>query len=377
MKDLTKTDKSLNPDDIKKAENLAKQLNISDDTALMNFGIDTQKKLGDASTKILNGIKTKDADEAGDALASLVMQIKGCDIEPNWFEKNISKVPIIGKVFDYSRKIVVKYSNVESNLDEIVHTLDKSRLSLLKDNVSLKNLYEDTIKFINDNKVNIEALNIHIKDLDENIIPEKERELQNDPSNELLIQELTVLKNKKSRVEKKIYNFKLFEVSSIQSLPRLLLIQDGNKQLCETIQTSVLNTIPLWRNQVAEAITLNKQHKVAKLSESVYDMTNELIRSNSLRTKENTLLIAKQMERGIIDVETLDKANKDFIETLDEVIKIKEEGRKARIEAEKKLESIKDELSDKIKSIHLIDKNETFDTTYEDVSESDDILSLK
>ncbi len=361
----------LSPEENKQAQTLAKSLDIKNESAIMNFGVDTQKKLGDASTKILAQVKTKEAEEAGEALSELVKQIQGCDINQTGFEKFMSKLPVIGGIYNHTRKIIAQHKSVEGNLDEIVGRLDKSRLSLVKDNTHLGTLYDDNTKFIRENKVNIEALRIVMREIKDTHIPEMEKYVNDNPKDDIKLQELSKLKSTMNRLDKKVYNLELFNTAAIQSLPRITLIQDGNKELVENIQSTVLNVIPLWRNQIAETIALIKQEKVAKLQSAVYDVTNKLIRDNATRSRENTIAIAQQMERGIIDIETLQIANKEFIATIDQVIKIKEEGAKKRIEAEKSIEAIKQELTDKIKSVHITNtvENETVDADYTEVEE--------
>jgi uncharacterized protein YaaN involved in tellurite resistance len=337
----------------------------------MNFGVETQKKLGDASSKILAQVKTKDAEEAGEALSELVKQIQSCDINQSGFEKIMSKLPLVGGIFNHTRKIIAQHKSVEGNLDEIVGRLDKSRLSLVKDNSHLRTLYDDNIKFIKENKVNTEALRIKMREMNDIIIPELEKQCAENPKDDIKLQELSIMKNTLNRIDKKVYNLELFNTAAIQSLPRIVLIQEGNKELVENIQSTVLNVIPLWRNQIAEAVALIKQEKVAALQSAVYDVTNKLIKDNATRSRENTIAIAKQMERGIIDIETLKLANKEFIATLDEVIKIKEEGAKNRIEAQKTIENIKTELSEKIKSVNITNsvENDVVDTDFIEVED--------
>ena len=337
----------LSETELKLAESLASKIDVKNETSIMNFGIETQKKLGDSSTKILAQVKTREAEEAGEALSDLVQKIQGCDINQSGFEKFMSKIPLLGMAFNHTRKIISQHQSVESNLDEIVGRLDKSRLALVKDNTHLSSLYEDNVKFIVENKVNIEALKIVMRDISDNQIPEMEKYVLENPNDNIKIQELSTLKNTLGRIDKKVHNLQLFEVASIQSLPRINLIKEGNKELVENIQSTVLNVIPLWRNQIAETIALIKQGKIADMQEAVYDVTNKLIRDNATRSKENTIAIAKQTERGIIDIETLQIANKEFMATIDGVIKVKEDGSKKRRESEVALESIKKELSDK------------------------------
>ena len=362
----------LSETELKLAESLASKIDVKNETSIMNFGIETQKKLGDSSTKILAQVKTREAEEAGEALSDLVQKIQGCDINQSGFEKFMSKIPLLGMAFNHTRKIISQHQSVESNLDEIVGRLDKSRLALVKDNTHLSSLYEDNVKFIVENKVNIEALKIVMRDISDNQIPEMEKYVLENPNDNIKIQELSTLKNTLGRIDKKVHNLQLFEVASIQSLPRINLIKEGNKELVENIQSTVLNVIPLWRNQIAETIALIKQGKIADMQEAVYDVTNKLIRDNATRSKENTIAIAKQTERGIIDIETLQIANKEFMATIDGVIKVKEDGSKKRRESEVALESIKKELSDKIKSIHItsgVDGDTTNDVEYTEVED--------
>lgn len=355
---------NLTKEEIFKAKELAKKIDYNNDSSIINFGIDTQRKLGESSNKILEHVKTKDVDEVGEILTSLVQKIQAYDVNQNWFEKTFSKLPVLNKVFNHTKKIISQYKTVETNLSEITIKLEKNRSSLNKDNINLKIQYEDNIKYIKENKINIEALKIVVEDL-KNVIKEKELDLSVS-NNEMISQEINVLTNKLNRLDKKIHNLKIFETSIQQSLPRLLMIQEGNNELMENIQFSILNVIPLWKNQVAEAISLNKQKSIADIQESVYSMTNDLIKSNSTKTKENMILIAKQMEKDVIDIETIEKSNRDIIETIDAVLKIKSEGREKRIDVQKRLETIKTELSDKINSLNKIEET-TINTDYEEI----------
>ena len=362
----------LSEQELKQAEKLAKGLDVRNDNAIMNFGVETQKKLGDASSRILAQVKTKEAEEAGEALSVLVREIQGCDINQTGFEKLMAKIPIVNKLYDHTRKVITQHKNVESNLDEIVGRLEKSRVSLVRDNSNLKVLYDDQMKFINENKVNIEALRMVMREMNEIHIPDLEKRVQDNSNDNILLQELSLMKSTLIRIDKKVHNLELFEVAAIQSLPRISLIQEGNKELVENIQSTVLNVIPLWRNQIAETIALIRQNKISTLQGVVYDVTNKLIKDNATRSRENTIAIAKQMERGIIDIDTLQLANKEFMATIDEVIKIKEEGAKKRLESEKILEDIKLQLSEKIKSVHIQSSVDN-ETEEDDFSIVDDV----
>jgi uncharacterized protein YaaN involved in tellurite resistance len=362
----------LSSEDKLRAEELSKTIDIRNDSTITTFGMDTQKKFGEASNKMLSQVKNKEAEEAGSALSELVEKMQGMDLEQSGVEKFLSKIPIIKNLVSHSRKIIAQHTNVESNLDLIVGKLDSSMLALTKDNANLQNLKIDNMNFLSENKVNIEAIRIIMRDLEKKQIPELQKYVDKHPDDDIKIQELHKMKDSLNRLDKKVYNLELFNTAVIQSLPRLDLIQNGNIQLCDNIQNTVLTVIPLWRGQIAERVTLIKQSKVAKNQEAVYDLTNRLISDNSKTTKENTLAIARQMERGIIDIETLKQTNKDFIDTLDGVIKIREEGSKKRLEAEKVLHDIKKELGDKMKSINTqttVTNDSVVDTDYVEVED--------
>ena len=289
----------LSSEDKLRAEELSKTIDIRNDSTITTFGMDTQKKFGEASNKMLSQVKNKEAEEAGSALSELVEKMQGMDLEQSGVEKFLSKIPIIKNLVSHSRKIIAQHTNVESNLDLIVGKLDSSMLALTKDNANLQNLKIDNMNFLGENKVNIEAIRIIMRDLEKKQIPELQKYVDKHPDDDIKIQELHKMKDSLNRLDKKVYNLELFNTAVIQSLPRLDLIQNGNIQLCDNIQNTVLTVIPLWRGQIAERVTLIKQSKVAKNQEAVYDLTNRLISDNSKTTKENTLAIARQMERAV------------------------------------------------------------------------------
>lgn len=370
---------SLSKEDVVKATELSKTLDITSDQSIVNFGVNTQKKLGDSSIKILEQTKTKDADEVGKALSELVSEVNKYEGGQNMLEKFLSNIPILNKVYSKANKIVTQHKNVEANIENIVMKLDRSRVSLFKDNANIKALYDEAVEFIKENNINIEAVKIKIKEVNEVVIPKLEKEYQKDKTDQIKFQEIAKMKSVVNRLEKKVHNMQLFNVSALQELPRLVMIQDSNSGLVENIQSVVLNVIPLWRNQIAEALFLERQSRAAEIQDTVYNMTNAMIKNNAESLRENQVKIAKHMERGIIDIETLEKVNKEFIATIDEVIKIKENGVKNRLEAERAIGNIKNELMNKIGGVNKANdmSNEVLDTEYEDVTNSADYTSLK
>lgn len=370
---------TLNESEKLKALELSKKIDWKNSQSIMNFGIDTQKKLGSSSEKILNHVKTKDAGEVGGHLMELLTQISSYDMNQNGVEKFMSKVPLLGSLFNQGKKIIAKHQTVEANLEKIVENLDNSYLGLVKDNIHIKTMKEETISFIMENRVNIEAVRITMAEMINTIIPELEEKVRLHPNDNLIIEELSEAQNTLTRLDKKVYDMEAFEVASIQMIPRYNILHDGNTQLSDNIQKSIINTIPIWRSQVAEAIMLNNQKENADILETVNDMTNQMIKSNSDKMRENAIQIAKQNERGSIDIETLKHVNANIKGVIEDILKIKEEGSRARIEGEKELSKIKNELSDIVKNVHVETTTGTdfVDATYVEVQNTTSLIDKK
>ena len=342
--DLTEVDK-------KQAIELANSINLNDESSVTNFGINTQKRLGDSSTEILNQVKTKDTSEIGNLLGDLLSQIKGYDVSQSGFEKFMSTLPVVNKFYRLGDKIVSQHKTVETNLLDITERLDKSRLSLSQDNLQLKKQYDNIVTFIKENKINIEALKIKMGELKDVIIPQLQNELQQTPD-QIKEQELSRVTSLLNRLEKKVYNMELFEVVSLQSMPRLVTMAENNIQLVSNIENTIQNVIPLWKQQIAEALYLDKQKEVVDMQDAINELTNKMIVKNSQTIKENTIKVSRQMEKGIVDITTIQKVNKDFSETITEVMKIRDAGIKDRQAATIELTKIKTDMANSIRGLN-------------------------
>ena len=341
----------LTVEDVQKSISLASSINLDDESSITHFGINTQKKLGDSSAKILNEVKTKDTEEIGALLGSLLSQVKSYDVSQSGFEKLMSNLPVVGKFYQLGDKILSQHKTVESNLNDITERLDKSRLSLSVDNQNLKRMYDEVVIFVKENKINIEALKIKVKELTEDVIPQLQAELRETPD-QIKEQELSRITGLVTRIEKKIYNMNLFQTASEQSMPRLMLMGDNNLQLQSNIEATMLNIIPLWKQQIAEALYLEKQKKVVDLQDAIYTTTNDLIRKNSKAIKDNTIKVAKHMERGVIDIDTLKQVNSDFVETIKAVKEAREKGVIEREKATLELQQVKSDMSRTLSSLN-------------------------
>jgi uncharacterized protein YaaN involved in tellurite resistance len=242
---------------------------------------------------------------------------------------------------------VQRYEKLSVQIEKITNELDKSRNQLMRDITLLDNLFEKNYDYLKDLDLYIIAGEQLLAELDKTVIPEfkAKAEKSQDP---LDAQKLQDMHQFLSRFEKKLHDLKLSRMVSIQTAPQIRLIQNNNQLLVEKIQTSILNTIPLWKNQVIIAITLFRQKKSLSLQKEVSDTTNELLKKNSEMLKGSSIEIAKESERGIVDIETLQKVNTDLISTIEETLKIQQDGRQKRAQAEEQLKKMESELKQKL-----------------------------
>ena len=352
-----KIEKSLNYDELSDAEKEAieefnKKLDITDSTQILQYGVAAQEKISKFSDSILEDVKTKNTGEVGDLLANLVSQIKS-------FDKDVSgtgKKNFIEKIFNNAKKefdyIVAKYSKIEKNIDTIEGGLEKDKLQMLKDITVFDTMYQKNLEYFKEISLYIIAGEKKLEELREKELP-KLKEAAEKSGDQLDVQKVNDMEALINRFEKKIYDLKTTRIISIQMAPQIRLLQNNEAELVEKIQSSITNTIPLWKNQMVLALGINNAKQALKSQQAVSKLTNEMLTKNSETLKQGSIDIAKESERAIVDVETLQKTNQDLIETLDSVIKIHEEGRAKRAEAEKTLEDIEKELKAKMLEIHV------------------------
>ena len=328
-----KIEKSLNYDELTEEEKKAvddfnKQIDVFDSTQILQYGAAAQNKISSFSDSVLEDVKTKSTGEVGDLLADLVSEIKG-------FDGSIAEPKGLAKIFSNAKKqlnkIVAKYSKIESNIDGIEKGLDKSKIKLLKDVSMFDEMYQKNLEYFKEISLYIIAGERKLDELKNVVLPELKKKAE-ETQEQMDIQKVQDMEAQINRFEKKLHDLKTTRIISIQMAPQIRLIQNNDAELVEKIQSSLTNTIPLWKNQMVLALGISN----AKTA-----------------LKQGTLDIAKESERAIVDIATLKKTNQDLIETLDGVIKIHEEGRAKRQEAEVELQNIEKELKDKILEIHV------------------------
>ena len=349
-----KIEKSLNYDELTEEEKKAvddfnKQIDVFDSTQILQYGAAAQNKISSFSDSVLEDVKTKSTGEVGDLLADLVSEIKG-------FDGSIAEPKGLAKIFSNAKKqlnkIVAKYSKIESNIDGIEKGLDKSKIKLLKDVSMFDEMYQKNLEYFKEISLYIIAGERKLDELKNVVLPELKKKAE-ETQEQMDIQKVQDMEAQINRFEKKLHDLKTTRIISIQMAPQIRLIQNNDAELVEKIQSSLTNTIPLWKNQMVLALGISNAKTALKQQQAVSQLTNDMLVKNSETLKQGTLDIAKESERAIVDIATLKKTNQDLIETLDGVIKIHEEGRAKRQEAEVELQNIEKELKNKILEIHV------------------------
>ena len=341
---------SLTKEEKKAIDEFNKKIDINDSTQILQYGVQAQTKISEFSDSVLENVRTKNTGEVGELLSDLVSQIKS-------FDGDISgKKGLLGKLFSSAKKevdyIIAKYSKIEKNVDTIEKSLEKDKIQMLKDITIFDSMYEKNLEYFKELSLYIIAGDKKIDELNNTVLPElrSKAEKSND---QLDAQAVNDMENLINRFEKKIYDLKTTRVISIQMAPQIRLLQNNEAELVEKIQSSITNTIPLWKNQMVLALGISNAKKALKNQQEVSKLTNEMLKKNSETLKQGSIEIAEESEKAIVDVETLQKTNQDLIETLDSVIEIHKNGRIKRQEAENTLEAIEKELKAKMLEIHI------------------------
>ena len=352
-----KIEDSLNYDTLTKEEKEAidefnRKLDITDSTQVLQYGVPAQEKISKFSDNILEDVKTKQTGETGDLLARLVSQIKSFDGDV----KSSNNKGFIAKLFTNAKKeldyIIAKYNKIEKNIDTIENGLEKDKLQMLKDISMFDTMYDKNLEYFKEISLYIIAGEKKLEELRTKVLPELQEQAKKS-GEQLDVQKVNDMENMINRFEKKIYDLKTTRIISIQMAPQIRLLQNNEAELVEKIQSSITNTIPLWKNQIVIALGISNAKKALQSQQAVSKLTNDMLVKNSETLKQGSIQIAEESEKAIVNIETIQKTNQDLIETLDKVIEIHKNGRIKRQEAEVKLQEIEKELKDKMLEIHV------------------------
>lgn len=341
--EITKQVEKITPAERQKIDEIKNNIDLMDSQTTEQYGVGAQKNIAAFSETILSQIKSKDAGHVGDIMTDLMVKVKDADLDDSDDGNFFKKLPFFNKLSNNTEKYLAKFQTVELQIDKIESELDKARMGLLKDIGVLDNLYQKNVEYFNDLQLYIFAGEEKLKELKTDTLPALRQEAveSNDPMATQLVNDF---ENTVNRFEKKVHDLKLSKTMAIQTAPQIKLIQNNDKALVDKIQTAILNTIPLWKSQVVIALSLSKQKAGLDMQRSVSDTTNDLLRKNSEMLKTNTIEVAKESERGIVELETLKKVNDDLITTIDETLKIQKEGQARRLAAEQELLKIEETL---------------------------------
>lgn len=323
----------------------AKQIDLTNSTMVLQYGAGTQKKMADFSESALENVRSKDLGEVGELLSGVVKELKDFDEEE---EKGF--FGIFKKASNRIESMKAKYAKAEANVNEIVKVLEKHQVQLMKDTALLDKMYELNLTYFKELSMYILAGKKKLQEVRGTQLAELMSRAQASglPEDAQAAKDLNSLCD---RFEKKIHDLELTRMISIQTAPQIRLVQNNDTLMAEKIQSTIVNTIPLWKSQMVLALGVEHSTQAAKAQRQVTDMTNELLRKNAEKLKMATVDTARESERGIVDMETLKATNESLISTLDEVMNIQREGRQKRQEAEAELRTMEQELKNKLLEI--------------------------
>jgi uncharacterized protein YaaN involved in tellurite resistance len=328
------------------------EIDMSDTQSIVSFGSNAQAELQEISQSMLADVRNKDVGPAGDSLRGIVSTIRGFSVseldvrrERSWWEK------LLGRAAPFA-KFTAKFEKVQGQIDRITEDLLKHEHTLLKDIKSLDLLYDKTLQFYDELALYIAAGEEKLKNLDATDIPAKEAEVQAAAENDQVMkaQELRDLRAARDDLERRVHDLKLTRQVTMQSLPSIRLVQENDKSLVTKINSTLVNTVPLWETQLAQAVTIQRSAEAAAAVRDANDLTNELLTSNAKNLRDSNKLIREEMERGVFDIEAVKQANADLIGTIQESLQIADEGKAKRAAAEAELKKMEAELRDTLAS---------------------------
>ena len=322
----------------------AEKIDVLNTEQVMNYGSNAQKNISEFSEAALNSVRTKDLGEVGGMLGDLVVELQGLNFDP---EEKKGFLGLFKKATQNIASLKAQYDKAEVNVDKIVESLEKHEVVLMKDISMMDKMYERNLEYMKELTMYIIAGKLKIEQLRNEELPKYQQKVQESGLPEDA-QAANDFANMIGRFEKKIHDLELTRTISIQMSPQIRMIQNNDSLMAEKIRSSIVNTIPLWKSQMVLALSLYHSDQAMKAQREVTDVTNQLLTKNAQALHQGSVAIAKETERGIVDIETLKKTNQELISTLDEVRQIQDDGRAKRMQAEEELGRIEGELKQKL-----------------------------
>ena len=339
--ELSRKLSALSPEDRALADEIKEQIDVRDSQMVMQYGSGAKQNIADFSENILGNIRSKDSGYIGELMSELISNVETLDF--SGLEKDSGLFSVFRKAEAKIRRFMAQYEKLEVQVDRIEGKLEEARMEMLKDIGMFDSLYEKNLEYFRKLQVYITAGEEKLAELQAQTIPSLRREAQQsgDPMHAQLVRDF---EDMAAQFEKKVHDLKTSKTIAIQTAPQIRLIQNNDKLLADKIQTAVQETIPLWKSQMVMAMGLYRQQEALKLQRDVTDTTNAMLIRNSEILRQNTIDVAKESERGIVDIETLKKANENLVSTIREASRIQKEGREKRLAAEKELIKIEAEI---------------------------------
>ena len=336
-------DSSLTPEEKKMVDDFAKKIDLTNTSLVMQYGAGAQKKMADFSGSALDNVRTKDLGEVGELLTGVVSELRNFDVD----EEEKGFFGFFKRTSNKLNTMRAKYEKAEGNINKVCESLEQHQVQLMKDVALLDKMYELNKVYFKELSMYILAGKKKLQKVQQEDLPALAAKAKASglPEDAQAANDLAAMCN---RFEKKLHDLELTRMISIQMAPQIRLVQNNDTLMSEKIQSTLVNTIPLWKSQMVLAMGITHSQQAAQAQREVTDMTNELLRRNAQTLKMATVETAKESERGVVDIETLKAANESLISTLDEVIHIQDEGRQKRREAEVELGRIENELKQKL-----------------------------
>lgn len=336
-------DLEVDADAAREIADLAREIDLADSNAVLFFGSKAQEQLTELSEQMLENVRTKEAGPAGDLLSEMVGKLKDLDVaglDPN------AKTGFIGRLFGMKNQVeryIERYDTVKDQIEDTAVALEKHKTQLLTDITRLDKLYDANLQYFRTLELYIAAGRAKLKELDEETIPAQERAVAGD-EDVMAAQKLRDLRSARDDLERRVHDLLLTRQVTMQSLPSVRVVQENDKALVTKINSVLANTVPLWKQQLAQAVTIYRSGEAAKAVKEATDFTNELLRSNAERLRTANQEVRRQVERGVLDVETVKAANDELIATINDSLEIADEGKRKRAEAEEALGHMEEEL---------------------------------
>ena len=339
--------REMTPEEQARVDAIRESFDVTDAQMVLQYGLTAQDKISVFADSLLADVRTRDTGEAGQALTALLGKVKELNVDALAKGTSGSRIPLVGKLMDRFKRFEARYEKLSSSLEKLIIGLERTRMGLLKDLTVLDKMYELNLEYLRQLDLYIAAGDETLEELNTRRLPAMEvgAKASQDP---IVAQQLADFRQAVLRFERRLHDLKLTRTIAIQTAPQIRLIEANNQGLVEKIQTSVTNTIPLWKNQIIIALSLYRQQQALALQKSVSDTTSELLAKNAEMLRTGSAEVARETERGIVDIETLRKVNDDLIATLEETIRIQDEGHARRVQAEVELLRLQSELRKKL-----------------------------